>query len=157
MNFRSISDLSADLFRWSDELPRDLTLIVGIPRSGILAASILALHRNLPFQVNGGFERRWRADGKELYYLYNYGNGENPDGKLMAVTIKWSTIPEPGVPQELFPIAGAGFGADGANQYVAAADGQRFLFIRNVAALANVAGTESITVLVNWTAALNNK
>lgn len=49
MNYRSISDLSkairSNLFR----VPADVDLVVGIPRSGMLAASILALNLNIRF------------------------------------------------------------------------------------------------------------
>lgn len=47
MNYRSIRDLTQDLLTW--ELPADIELIVGIPRSGMLVANILALYRNIPF------------------------------------------------------------------------------------------------------------
>jgi orotate phosphoribosyltransferase len=47
MNYRSIRDLTQDLLTW--ELPPDIEVIVGIPRSGLLVANILSLHRNIPF------------------------------------------------------------------------------------------------------------
>ena len=44
---------------WLRGLPSDLELIVGIPRSGLLAASLLALHLNLPMtDVEGLIEGR---------------------------------------------------------------------------------------------------
>lgn len=45
MNYRSSRDLTYDLLRW--ELPSDLEVIAGIPRSGLLAITFLALHRNV--------------------------------------------------------------------------------------------------------------
>ncbi len=48
LNFRSIGDLNRAAQTWSAALPSDLALIVGVPRSGLLAALLLALHRNLP-------------------------------------------------------------------------------------------------------------
>ena len=48
MNYRNLADLAADLFLLGSRLPADLDLIVGVPRSGLLAAQILALYRNLP-------------------------------------------------------------------------------------------------------------
>ena len=48
MNYRSVADLNADIKRWISKLPEDLDLIVGIPRSGLLVANLLALHLNLP-------------------------------------------------------------------------------------------------------------
>ncbi|MEM8598291.1 MAG: phosphoribosyltransferase [Bacteroidota bacterium] len=65
MNFRSIAQLSDQLINWSKELPHDLDLIVGIPRSGMLAANILALYRNLPLaELNGFLEGRIMGTGK---------------------------------------------------------------------------------------------
>jgi len=50
MNYRSVSDLS-DLVRKNLQfIPRDVDLVVGIPRSGMLLATILALHLNFPIQ-----------------------------------------------------------------------------------------------------------
>jgi orotate phosphoribosyltransferase len=48
MKYRSVADLDEDIVSWLPNLPADLELIVGIPRSGLLAASLLALHLNLP-------------------------------------------------------------------------------------------------------------
>ena len=48
MNYRSIAGLNKDIVGWLPRLPRDVDLVVGIPRSGLLAANILALHLNLP-------------------------------------------------------------------------------------------------------------
>ncbi len=55
MNFRSIAQLSDQLVNWSKELPHEFDLIVGIPRSGLLAANMLALYRNLPLADLDGF------------------------------------------------------------------------------------------------------
>ena len=48
MNYRSFSDLAYRLRVWAAELPVDIDLVVGVPRSGLLAASLLALHLNVP-------------------------------------------------------------------------------------------------------------
>ena len=71
--------------------------------------------------VGGGFQPRWRADGKELYYV-------SPDGKLMAVPIAvHGDSIEPGRPVVLFQMHMAG-GADSYSRenYDVAKDG-RFL------------------------------
>ena len=47
MEYVAISDLAEHLRAAAARIPRDVELIVGIPRSGVLAASILALHSNL--------------------------------------------------------------------------------------------------------------
>lgn len=48
MNYRSVSDLSDLTTRYASKVPEDVELIVGIPRSGMLVASLLALKLNLP-------------------------------------------------------------------------------------------------------------
>lgn len=48
MNYRSVDDLNRAIIANLPHLPRDVELIVGIPRSGLLVASLLALYLNLP-------------------------------------------------------------------------------------------------------------
>nr|MBF0685115.1 phosphoribosyltransferase [Pseudomonas sp.] len=48
MKYRGLNDLSQLTSRYASSVPRDVELIVGIPRSGMLVASILALKLNLP-------------------------------------------------------------------------------------------------------------
>jgi uncharacterized HAD superfamily protein/adenine/guanine phosphoribosyltransferase-like PRPP-binding protein len=55
MNFRSIAQLSDQLVQWSRRLPRDIDVIVGVPRSGLLVANILATYRNIPLAELDGF------------------------------------------------------------------------------------------------------
>ncbi len=47
LNYRSFNDLNACIRRNLAAIPRDTDLIVGIPRSGLLAANLLALHLNV--------------------------------------------------------------------------------------------------------------
>ncbi|WP_019851337.1 phosphoribosyltransferase family protein [Desulfitobacterium sp. PCE1] len=49
MNFVTFEDLNDCLYKNINKLPRDIDLIVGIPRSGLMIASLLALYLNLPF------------------------------------------------------------------------------------------------------------
>lgn len=49
MNFRSISDLNETILRNLYKIPRDIDLIVGVPRSGMLPANLLSLYLNLPY------------------------------------------------------------------------------------------------------------
>jgi orotate phosphoribosyltransferase len=59
MRYRSVADLNDDVVEWLPRLPPDLELIVGIPRSGLLAASLMALHLNVPMtDVEGLVEGR---------------------------------------------------------------------------------------------------
>jgi uncharacterized HAD superfamily protein/hypoxanthine phosphoribosyltransferase len=47
MNYRSISDMNAAIVKNMHRLPRDLNLIVGVPRSGLLSANLFALMGNV--------------------------------------------------------------------------------------------------------------
>jgi hypothetical protein len=96
--------------------------------------------------TKGGFEPRWRSDGKELYYI-----NSTVDPKIIGLGIKWTSIPEPGPPQEVVSLSVASYGVDDANQYVASGDGQKFLAIRD---LNDGPGSGTITVLINWLANL---
>jgi Tol biopolymer transport system component len=88
-------------------------------------------------------EPRWRADGKELFYLEQVtGTSQN---KLMAASI--GAAPNPaGTPKLLFEFQALGFVTQAnAFLYSPAADGQRFLI--------NVYATEthpSLEVILNW-------
>lgn len=61
MNYRSIADLHHDIMSGLHLIPRDVDLVVGIPRSGLLAANMLALLLNLPLADIEGF-----AEGRLL-------------------------------------------------------------------------------------------
>ncbi|MDX8549517.1 hypothetical protein KHC33_01300 [Methanospirillum sp. J.3.6.1-F.2.7.3] len=49
MNFITYAQLNNDICNNLHKLPIDIDLIVGIPRSGLLVAAIIALYRNIPF------------------------------------------------------------------------------------------------------------
>ena len=49
MNFRTYEDLISCINKNIDKIPRDIDLVVGIPRSGLMVASIIALYLNIPF------------------------------------------------------------------------------------------------------------
>ncbi len=86
----------------------------------------------------GGDKPRWSRDGKELYYI-------SLDGKMMATPVKIGANFEPGIPAPLFDVHPAGF-----FPYDVSADG---LFLINTPL--SQAGDKVITVVVNWSAALN--
>ena len=48
MNFKTLSDLSSDLVENMYKIPRDVDVVVGIPRSGLLVATFIALYINKP-------------------------------------------------------------------------------------------------------------
>lgn len=49
MNFRTYEDLTKCIVKNLYKIPRDVDLIVGIPRSGTMVANIIALYLNIPF------------------------------------------------------------------------------------------------------------
>lgn len=49
MYYRNVSDLNKIILKRLNVLPRDFDLIVGIPRSGMLPANLLALYLNRPY------------------------------------------------------------------------------------------------------------
>jgi Tol biopolymer transport system component len=97
--------------------------------------------RQWTVSTTGGYEPRWRADGREMYYL-------STDQKLMAVAV--GPGPTFGKPMELFPVRVAGGVNFQRTHYVPSRDGQRFLINTPTGDAAIV----PITVVLNWTAAL---
>lgn len=72
MNYRSINDLNACIVANLHRLPCDIELIVGIPRSGLLAANLVALHLNLPMtDFDGYVEGRLLSGGWRLQTARN--------------------------------------------------------------------------------------
>lgn len=55
MNYRSIADLANCIRENLFKIPRNIELIVGVPRSGMLAANIIALNLNLKLTDLSGF------------------------------------------------------------------------------------------------------
>ncbi len=57
MRFITYNQLVIDVINWAQELDQDYDAIVGIPRSGMLVANILALHWNIKLGSLDGFLR----------------------------------------------------------------------------------------------------
>jgi len=57
MNYINYHTLSTDIRKLSNKLPRDIDLIAGIPRSGIIPGAMLALLRNVPFVTTTELEQ----------------------------------------------------------------------------------------------------
>ncbi|OGT57685.1 MAG: hypothetical protein A3E01_02805 [Gammaproteobacteria bacterium RIFCSPHIGHO2_12_FULL_63_22] len=53
MNFVSYAQLAKDVTDWCSRLPRDIDAVIGVPRSGIIPASMIALQRNIPILYSG--------------------------------------------------------------------------------------------------------
>ena len=97
--------------------------------------------RQWTVSTTGGYEARWRADGREMYYL-------SLDQKLMAVGV--GPGPSFGAPTALFPVRVAGGVSSQRTHYVPSRDGRRFLINTPTGDSAIV----PITVVLNWTAGL---
>ena len=98
--------------------------------------------RKWPISVNGGYEPRWRSDGRELYYLAE-------DQTLMAVPVSSGAVPFR-VPRPLFPTQVHVGVSSLRTHYVPNRDGSRFLIHRRSK---DVAAT-TITVVLNGMMAL---
>jgi uncharacterized HAD superfamily protein/hypoxanthine phosphoribosyltransferase len=55
MEYRSVTDLNAAIFGNLRKIPRDIDVIVGVPRSGLLVANLLSLAINVPMADLEGF------------------------------------------------------------------------------------------------------
>lgn len=77
MNFRSIAQLSDQLVAWTKRLPPDIDVVVGIPRSGMLVASIVACYRSVPLtDVDGFVEGRCFRTGRTKAGSLSVGGAE---------------------------------------------------------------------------------
>ncbi len=67
MYFKSVKDLSDDIEQWIPRIPREIECVVGIPRSGMLVANLLALKLNLPIaDLDGLLAGRLMGSGRRL-------------------------------------------------------------------------------------------
>jgi serine/threonine protein kinase len=97
--------------------------------------------RKWQVSISGGYEPRWRGDGRELYYL-------SEDRKLMAVSV--GPGPSFGVPEMLFQTGVLPGVTSQRMSYVPSRDGKRFL----VNTQTGDPPPNPITVVLNWTTGL---
>jgi serine/threonine protein kinase/Tol biopolymer transport system component len=111
----------------------------------IYVTSFPDAHGKWQVSTSGGEQPRWRADGKELFYL-------SSDSKIMAVPVTTGINFDNGRPAELFqtnprqPVS-----TNDQFVYDVSRDGQRFLILTQV----KQAETQPMSVILNWTAKLN--
>jgi Tol biopolymer transport system component len=105
--------------------------------------------------TRGGYEPRWRADGRELFYL-------SPTGTLMSVAVSPGDALEPSKPTELFDtgiaVEAAIAGRRPDQFYAVASNGERFLLNRTLSdkpldAKGDTA-PPTVHVIVNWASGL---
>jgi eukaryotic-like serine/threonine-protein kinase len=93
--------------------------------------------QKFPVSTTGGIQPRWRADGRELFYLAL-------DGTLMSATVDMSRGFVAGVPKALFP---TGLQRNpGTGQYAVTPDGQRFLLRTDFPD----DKSQGFTIVLNW-------
>ncbi len=110
-------------------------------RRQIFVSSFPGANSKWQVSANGGGAPRWRADGRELFYL-------SEDNKLMAVEIqeKGGSL-EIGSTQTLFPVSAS---SSLLLPYDVTSDGKKFVIVVPVAG----SGGEPITLVTNWVASL---
>ena len=91
--------------------------------------------------VNGGWQPRWRSDGKELYYV--------EDSTMMAVSVSTEPTFTPGQPQPLFESVDLITGA-GELTYDVSADGERFVTISPFEDDDEEAAPPTVRIVQNW-------
>jgi len=110
----------------------------------IYVTSFPEAHGKWQVSSAGGTQPRWRADGKELFYLAT-------DGKMMAVPVTTGINFDPGAPVALFQTNMQELVATShLFGYDVARDGQRFL----INTRARDIQSQPMSVVLNWTAPL---
>ena len=107
-------------------------------RHDVYVETLPSSDRKWSISVEGGYEPRWRADGKEIYYLAR-------DGTLMAVPMATGAAPF-GVPKPLFQTRVHGGVSILRTHFVPNRDGSRFL----VSVRSSEPVPVPITVVLNW-------
>jgi uncharacterized HAD superfamily protein/adenine/guanine phosphoribosyltransferase-like PRPP-binding protein len=80
-----MKDLNDTIVRHLHKVPRNLNLVVGIPRSGLLAAHIVALNLNLPItDIEGLIEGRLIESGERRRNL-DHSHTKIFDGKILVI------------------------------------------------------------------------
>ena len=113
-------------------------------RYEVYVETLTSSDRKWPISTDGGYEPRWRADGKEIYYL-------SRTGALMAVSVAQGAAPF-GVPKPLFQSNVYGGVSILRSHYVPSKDGSRFL----IAVKSSDPVSVPITVVLNWAGGLKS-
>jgi hypothetical protein len=95
--------------------------------------------RKWQVSTGGGSDPKWRADGKEMFYIDN-------DGRMMSVSLRDLSAFDPDVPRPLFPLRDHAVVAPYTSAYDVQTGGERFL----VRVLTEEPQTHPLNVLVHW-------
>jgi eukaryotic-like serine/threonine-protein kinase len=102
-------------------------------------ASFPSFHNIAQISVAGGVQPRWRADGRELFFI-------SLEGTMMSATVERS-FPKVGIARKLFD---TGLVPDPTvNQYAVTRDGLKFLVLEPRKGF-----LETYSVVLNWPSAL---
>jgi len=86
MQYRSVSDLNLNIAQNLHRIPRDVQLVVGIPRSGMLAANLIALQLNVPMtDVDGFLAGRTIGGGTRLRLAREHREARTAPGTILLV------------------------------------------------------------------------
>ena len=91
--------------------------------------------------TSGGVQAKWRADGKELFYLTR-------EGTMMSVEVRPGARLDLGTPRPLFTTRLRP--NTSLDQYAVTADGQRFIVMEPP----TDAPLDAMTIVTNWTTLL---
>ena len=120
--------------RWyaytADESGRDEVYVQPFPPSGA----------KWQVSTGGGGDARWRADGRELFYIAE-------DRRLMSIAIKSGNTFDPGAATPVLDTGMPPHWGEARNHYDVSRDGKRFLFMAPV----DDDRSAPFTVVVNWT------
>ena len=107
----------------------------------VFAASFPSFHNITQVSTAGGAQPRWRADGRELFFV-------DLEGRMMSATVERGSSPRIGVPRKLFD---TGLIPDPTiNQYAVTRDGLKFLVLEPRKGF-----VETYSVVLNWPATLH--
>jgi eukaryotic-like serine/threonine-protein kinase len=112
-------------------------------RWSVYVRSLQAIDTLWQVSPAGSIEPRWRADGRELFFLA-------PDLSLMAIDVQPGSPFRPAAAHRLFSTPAATPSGLSGQAYEVSSDGQRFL-------IKVPASSPQITVVVNWSSHLQGK
>jgi Tol biopolymer transport system component len=119
-------------------------------RNEVYVQSFPASNKKYLVSTNGGFQPRWRGDGKELFFLVGNRTGLNTTIASVDVIESNDTL-RIGAQRTLFETS-VRQSIRARSSWEGTPDGQRFLI--NTLILADSALTAPITVVVNWTSGI---
>lgn len=83
-HYRSVADMNELILRGLDQVPHDIDVVVGIPRSGLLAATLISLYLNRPLTDLEGL-RDGRLLGKGKRNIPGYGTTSIVEARRILV------------------------------------------------------------------------